>query len=95
VDYADQSFEGEVILDGNTYRNCTFENVRFVYGGGSLQIENCRMDRFSWQFTGDLANGLYALYQLFGQEGLMTIIRGFTEPQAGEVEFNPPGMPGM
>jgi hypothetical protein len=89
VDYVGQRFEGEVVLDGNTYRDCTFENVQLVYGGGELTMDSCNMDRFSWRFTGNLANGLYALYQLFGQEGLLTLIRGFTEPTAGEVEMPP------
>ena len=87
MDFVDQSFEGEVVLDGNSYRNCTFRRVQFVYGGGELQIQNCNMDEFSWRFTGDLANGLYALYQLFGQDGMLAIIRGFTEPGAGTVEL--------
>lgn len=87
TEYVGRTFEGEVILDGNSYRDCTFENVQFVYGGGELNMDNCRMDRFSWRFTGHLANGLYALYQLFGQEGLLTLIRGFTQPSEGEVEM--------
>lgn len=88
--FADRNFrDEEVVLDGNTYRGCTFEGVVFVYGGGALVIEDCRMDRFSWRFTGDLANGLFALYQLFGQEGLLAIIRGFTEPRGGEIELPP------
>ena len=90
MDFVDESFEGDVVLDGNNYRNCTFRKVRFIYGGGALSMENCRMDEFSWQFTGDLANGLYALYQLFGQDGMFAIIRGFTEPREGVVELQLP-----
>jgi hypothetical protein len=88
MDIADQAFEGEVVaLDGNTYRNCRFRDVTFRYGGGDLVMENCDLDRFRWQFEGDLANGLFALHQLFGTEGLLKIIRGFTEPVEGEIEL--------
>ena len=49
-------------------------------------MANCGMDRFSFQFDGDLARGLFTLYQLFGTEGMLTILRGFTEPgEGGEV----------
>ena len=88
MDYVDQTFEGEtVVLDGKSYKNCTFRDVTFVYSGGDLVIENCGMDRFRFQFGGALSTGLYALYQLFGTEGLLQLIRGFTEPTEGEVEL--------
>jgi hypothetical protein len=91
VDYVDQSFEGVTVeLDGNSFENCTFRDVVFQYSGGDLVMKNCNMDRFSFQFGGPLANGLYALYQLFGTEGLLQIIRGFTEPARGEVELQLP-----
>ena len=42
-------------------------------------------------FGGQLANGLYALLQLFGVEGMLQIIRGFTQPGDGkEIELTPP-----
>lgn len=91
MDYVNERFEGvTVTLDGNSYRDCTFENVTFHYSGGSLDMANCRMDRFAFQFGGDLANGLHALYQLFGTDGMLTILRGFTDPQPGEVVLTPP-----
>jgi hypothetical protein len=90
MDYDNQRFEGtEVVLDGNTYRDCSFENVIFVYSGGPVEMSNVRMDRFSFRFDGDLAQGLFTLYQLFGTEGMMTILRGFVEPSRGEVSLPP------
>ena len=54
-------------------------------------MKNCAMDRFSFRFEGPLANGLFALYQLFGTEGLLQIIRGFLEPgNGGDIELNLP-----
>ena len=94
MEFVDQAFEGEVTLDGNSYRNCTFNKVQFVYGGGTLSMENCRLDEFSWRFTGDLANGLHALYQMFGKDGLLQIIGGFLDPRAGTVELTLPSRAG-
>jgi hypothetical protein len=88
VDYVDKTFEGETVqLDGNSFENCTFRDVTFHYSGGNLVMKNCGMDRFRFQFGGDLANGLFALYQLFGTEALLQIIRGFTEPTSPQVEL--------
>jgi hypothetical protein len=89
MDYIDKSFEGESVrLDGNTFRNCTFRDVTFIYGGGELVMVNCNMDRFRWSFEGDLARGLFSLYQLFGTDRMVKIIRGFTDPAGqDEIEF--------
>src|SRR5689334_3060827 len=92
VDYKDQTFENvDVPLDGNSFENCTFRDVVFTFGGGDLVMKNCAMDRFSFRFEGPLANGLFALYQLFGSEALLQIIRGFLEPGDGsDIELNLP-----
>ena len=48
MDFVDQAFEGEVRLDGNSYRNCRFEKVNFIYGGGPLSMDNCHLNEFTW-----------------------------------------------
>jgi hypothetical protein len=92
VDYKDQTFENTTVeLDGNSFENCDFDNVVFHFSGGDLNMENCNINRFSFQFGGQLANGLYALYQLFGTEGMLQILRGFTDPgEGGEIELQLP-----
>ena len=88
----DQTFEGVTVdLDGNSFKNCTFRDVTFQYSGGDLKMDNCGMDRFRFQFGGALANGLFAIYQLFGTEALLQIIRGFTEPSESQVDLVLPG----
>ena len=83
MEYIDQKFEDVVVsLDGNAYRRCSFVNTVFQYAGGPLEMSDCAMDRIRFQFGGDLAQGLHTLYQLFGTEGMLTILRGFTEPRA-------------
>lgn len=94
MDYKNETFEGVTVeLDGNSYEGCTFDDVLFVFGGGDLNIKDCGIGSFRFQFTGQLANGLYALYQLFGTEGMLQIIRGFTDPETAgkEIELNLPG----
>ena len=92
MDYKDETFEGvEVELDGNTFERCKFNDVLFKFSGGDIEMKNCAIERFSFVFGGQLANGLYALLQLFGVEGMLQIIRGFTQPSDGkEIELPPP-----
>jgi hypothetical protein len=86
MDFVNQAFEGVTVeLDGNSYRDCSFLDVVFRYAGGPVDIVNCGMDRFSFQFGGDLAQGLFTLYQLFGTDGMLAILRGFTDPQPDAV----------
>jgi len=90
MDYANQTFEnGTVELDGNSYSGCTFRGVTFKYAGGPVEMDDCALERFSFQFDGDLARGLFTLYQLFGTEGMLSILRGFTEPQSGDIALPP------
>ena len=92
MEYVDQTFQDVTVeLDGNSFKNCTFLDVTFQYSGGDLEMKDCGMDRFRFQFGGDLANGLFALYQLFGTDALLQIIRGFTEPASSQVELALPG----
>jgi hypothetical protein len=86
LEYTDHKFEDVVLsLDGNAYRRCSFVNTVFQYAGGPVEMSDCAMDRVRFQFGGDLAQGLHTLYQLFGTEGMLTILRGFLEPRPGEI----------
>jgi hypothetical protein len=93
MDFQDRTFEGGTVeLDGNRFTNCTFRNVTLKYAGKAIEMADCRMEAFSFQFDGDLAQGLFTLYQLFGTEGMLRIIRGFTEPgQGGTIALPPRG----
>ncbi|NYT40327.1 hypothetical protein HZY97_06140 [Sphingomonas sp. R-74633] len=90
MEYENEHFEGvTVTLDGNSYRKCSFKNVELQYSGGPVEMAECGMDHFSFRFGGDLAQGLFTLYQLFGTEGMLQIIRGFTDPDVtgGEIQI--------
>ena len=85
-EFVDREFKNEtVVLDGNVFRNCSFRDVVFQFSGKGVEMSNCNMDRFSFQFGGDLAAGLFTLHQLFGTDTMLKILRGFTEPHEGEV----------
>lgn len=86
--YSNQTFDDVAVqLDGNEFEDCTFRKVIFDYSGGDMKMTNCSIESFSFRFGGALATGLYALYLLFGTDGMLQIIRGFTDPKAGEVEL--------
>ncbi|HEX8364641.1 MAG TPA: hypothetical protein VD887_01610 [Allosphingosinicella sp.] len=88
MQFENRNFEGGTVnLDGNRYTGCTFRNTVLRFGGGDLHMTDCEFDGISFQFEGKLANGLHALYQLFGTEGLIKIIRGFVDPQPGVMEL--------
>ncbi|RYD57204.1 MAG: hypothetical protein EOP60_04465 [Sphingomonadales bacterium] len=88
-DHDGETFEGgSVHIDNKSFRNCTFNGVVIQYAGGPVEMEGCHMNNFSFQFGGDLAHGMYTLYQLFGTEGMLQIIRGFTDPQPGQVPID-------
>jgi hypothetical protein len=77
-----------VVLDNNSFTGCVFNDVVLDYSGGPVEMERCSIQRFSLQFGGDLAQGLSILYQLFGTEGMLQLIRGFAEPPgAGEIRL--------
>jgi hypothetical protein len=85
MEFANQTFGGEeVVLDGNSFRNCTFRGATLVFGGGPLLMSECAIESVSFRFTGDFANGLFALHQLFGADGLIQIVRGFVDPPASD-----------
>ncbi|MBX3566299.1 MAG: hypothetical protein KF730_17195 [Sphingomonas sp.] len=85
-DHDGETFEGgSISIDNKNFRNCTFQNVVIQYAGGPVEMVGSTMNSFSFQFGGDLAQGLFTLYQLFGTDGMLQIIRGFTDPQPGEI----------
>lgn len=80
MDYVDQVFEGGTVsLDGNNYTRCTFRNVVLKYAGGPLEVDACTMERFAFQFDGDLARGLHSLHQILGTERMLTMLRNRAE----------------
>ncbi len=45
-----------VVLDGESFSDCTFQDCRMVYSGGELpHFDHCRFDDCDWKFEGAAA----------------------------------------
>jgi hypothetical protein len=56
MDYANHFFTDQLVdLDGNTFKDCTFEGCVIRYGGGTLELEN---PRFRDQNRFEFVNGV-------------------------------------
>jgi hypothetical protein len=81
-----RSFENtDVHLDGTVFQGCSFKDVVFIYGGGSLpDLSDCSIDGCSWKFE-DAADRtiilIRALAQAMGPEGQAFVEKIFLRPQ--------------
>jgi hypothetical protein len=49
----EQLQDQDVVLDGNTYRRCTFTRCRLIFQGGAVPLLNdCRFVETEWAFGG-------------------------------------------
>jgi hypothetical protein len=56
-----------IVLDGETYSDCTFTSCRLVYSGGEVPIfENCRFERCEWKHDDASARTLSYLKLMWG-----------------------------
>jgi hypothetical protein len=56
MDYENHFFTDQLVdLDGNTFKDCTFEGCVIRYGGGNLELEN---PRFRDQNRFEFINGV-------------------------------------
>lgn len=64
-----QTFSDETVsVDGVQFKNCTFEEVALLYGGGDLpEFVNCQFDGVSLQFSGEAANTMQFLSRIRGR----------------------------
>jgi hypothetical protein len=51
AEYKERKLVGEsVVLDGNDFVQCEFENCKMIYKGGELpKLQHCRFTRCTWQ----------------------------------------------
>lgn len=82
-----RSFQDEqVVLDGNTYTNCTFRRCVMVYSATSeMSLTNCRLEGVEWAFDGPAARVLSFLHATYqggrdGEEFVRAIFRNFKKP---------------
>jgi hypothetical protein len=68
--YANRILTGDVVLDGNDYEGCTFQDCRLIYEGGELpSLFRCEFYAFSFQFRGAADNTLVFLASLYRAGG--------------------------
>jgi len=84
AEFADQTFgEEDVILDGNTYKACTFNKSALVYNGGSFPVlEKNRFDQCQWRFDGAAARTIQFMRGLYHGGGKELIEQTFKEIMA-------------
>lgn len=65
MDFVGKAFSKEtVVLDDNTFTDCTFEDVVLEYSGGVFHMSGCSLKNFRFHLDGNLARGLGAMHQL-------------------------------
>ena len=52
--YAKESFKNKtIVLDGNSYEECTFDECVLIYEGGNIpELVGCTFENCGWQFSG-------------------------------------------
>ena len=59
----------EEAIDGNSYRDCDFEEVTFTYSGGAMpEFDNCNFTTIRLVFLGQALN-TYTLLKAMAQRG--------------------------
>ncbi|HEX8450770.1 MAG TPA: hypothetical protein VF647_01670 [Longimicrobium sp.] len=82
-----QAFQDErVVLDGNSYTNCTFRRCVLVYSAtAEMSLTNCNFEMVEWEFDGPAARVLSFLHATYqngrdGEEFVRAIFRNFKKP---------------
>jgi hypothetical protein len=69
----------EVVLDGHTFRNATFDRCTLVFSAlAPVRLEGCRFIECTWRFSGAAAtmlDFLQALVQGGGEEVFQMVLR--------------------
>lgn len=57
--FTDRAFTGRVLLDGASFRGCTFQRAVLVYSGGAPpSLQNCTFQGVTFEFAGAAARSL-------------------------------------
>ena len=77
-----------IVIDGNEYVGCKFENCTIVYcGAAPVTLDGCGFDACQWAFDGPAARTaqfMASLYQMGGnaQQLIQRTLTGIAAPQA-------------
>jgi hypothetical protein len=83
-------YEGVTVrLDGNRFRNCTFQDCSLEFGGSDVVgMVGCTFTNCVWSFVGAAANTLSflgAMYRGLGPDGGKLVERTFENIRSGNV----------
>ena len=94
VQYQGATFSNEtVVLDGNDYRNCTFDNCEIVFNGtDSVSLFGINFNDCRWTFDGPAGRTIDFMTALY-QSGMTELIEGTFENirRGHRQETAPPG----
>lgn len=75
--FENQTFAGDVDIDGNEYLNCRFEHARLIYAGGRPpRFEGCSFDPVQFSFKGPAQNTLVMLKAMASEPKMRSLLRG-------------------
>ena len=78
MEYRDETFTGEVELDGNEFYNCTFSGgATLIYRGDTPpRLNGCKFKSFKFEFQGTAANTVGFLKAMASpNSGLQSVVR--------------------
>lgn len=86
MDFFNQNFkDAREVLDGNSYKGCTFTNCKIIYRGGSgPSINDCKFNECTWHFEDAAERTVGFMHQVYHGMGdggialidsLITVIR--------------------
>jgi hypothetical protein len=79
-----------VVLDGNDYTQCLFQNCEIVFGArGKVTLDHCTFDSCSFTFDGPAQDTLLFLTGLYGI-GPAVVERTFDSIRSGALPIKPP-----
>ncbi|MCH9053057.1 MAG: hypothetical protein IIA72_18680 [Proteobacteria bacterium] len=75
--YRDDTFTGEVELDGNEFDNCKFSGASLIYRGGTPpSLNGCHFTNIRFEFQGAAANTVAFLQAMAApNSGLQNVVR--------------------
>jgi hypothetical protein len=62
-----------IILDGNAYDNCLFENCKIIVTQGNFSLRNTTFDGCNFEFSGEAENIKNLIVGLMGRKKRHTI----------------------
>lgn len=82
----------DVVLDGNAFINCRFDNVKLIFRGGpDIQMDRCTFNSFDLVFDGAAANTIGFLQGMYAHgDKFRDLVNQTIKGIRGELRIPPP-----